>query len=73
MHEITLTIKKEHDTFVVDDLAVPGSPVVGRGATVKEAVGDWLYQNQKQMGITFDVSSIQTEINIMQADALSER
>lgn len=51
----TLTVDKEGEMFVVDDLSEPGSPVVGRGRTLKESIGDYFINNQKQFGVEFEV------------------
>jgi hypothetical protein len=50
-----LTISKEDDLFVVDDRSRPGSPAVGRGRTMKEAIGDYFHANQTDLKIEFEV------------------
>jgi hypothetical protein len=55
MQPRTLCISKRGATFTVDDPTRPGSPPVGRGLTMKGAIGDWLHHNQAEMGITFCV------------------
>jgi hypothetical protein len=50
-----LKISKDGAQFVVDDPTVPGSPVVGRGRTMKEAIGDYFHGNQTKLGLSFDV------------------
>lgn len=53
-----LTVKKTADssgTFEIDEPTRPGSPPVGRGATMIEAMGDYLLNNQRYLGVTFDV------------------
>jgi hypothetical protein len=52
---MTLTISKEGKRFVVDDTSRPGTPAVGRGRTMKEAIGDYFHANQLILGVTFDV------------------
>lgn len=49
-----LKISKEDGLFVVDD-GSPGSPIVGRGRTMKESIGDYFHANQLKLGIAFDV------------------
>lgn len=58
-----LTISKEGDHFLVDDRTKTGSPPVGRGRTMMEAVGCWLHHNRGEVGIEFDVdpSAMPTE------------
>ena len=51
--------------FVVDDLSSSGLPYVGRGRTVMEALGNFLHNNQRHLGITeitLDESSQKTEL-----------
>lgn len=53
-----LTVKKTADssgTFEIDEPKRPGSPPVGRGATMIEAMGDYLLNNQRYLGVTFDL------------------
>jgi len=52
---MTLTISKRYCKFEVDDLSRPGTPAVGRGRTMKEAIGDYFHANQLELGIKFDV------------------
>lgn len=52
-----LTISKEYGSFLVDDKSRPGSPPVGRGRTIKEAIGDWLHNNQSLMDVQFEVDT----------------
>lgn len=54
---MTLTISKEYGKFVVDDPSLPGTPTVGRGRTMKEAIGDFFHGNQDRLGIIFEVAS----------------
>ena len=50
-----LTISKEDDHFLVDDLSKSGSPPVGRGRTMLEAIGSFFHNNQRDLGIEFIV------------------
>jgi hypothetical protein len=50
-----LKIAKEGDQFVVDEPAAPGLPYVGRGRTMLQAVGNWLINNQNNVGVEFEV------------------
>jgi hypothetical protein len=50
-----LTISKEDALFIVDDPTRPGSPRVGWGRTIKEAIGDFFHGNQTALGIEFEV------------------
>lgn len=50
-----LRISKEEDHFLVDDPTIPGSPPVGRGRTMLEAIGSYFHNNQNNLGLSFDV------------------
>lgn len=50
-----LRIAKEGDIFVVDEPSVPGTPPVGRGRSITEAMGQWLRINHVRLGIDFEV------------------
>lgn len=52
---LNLTIAKEGDMFVVDNPSVAGSPYVGRGRTMLEAIGRYFHNNQTELGINFTV------------------
>lgn len=53
-----LTIEREEgEDFVVDDPNEPGSPYVGRGKTVAEAVGNWFINNQPKANVTFELNA----------------
>jgi hypothetical protein len=58
-----LTVTKEGDLFVVDDLTRPGSPPVGRGKTILEAIGWWVLNNQKQMDFEFDWTAVKEDLD----------
>jgi hypothetical protein len=51
-----LLISKEPDgRFLVEDRSLRGSPPVGRGRTILEAIGSWLHSNRALVGVAFDV------------------
>lgn len=50
-----LTLAKEGRFFVVDDFSRNGAPLVGRGRTVREAIGAFFHSNQTHLGIQFEV------------------
>ena len=50
-----LRITKDGNLFEVDDQSQPGSPTVGRGRTMKEAIGDYFHGNQIELKIEFEV------------------
>ena len=52
---LKLTISKEGDGFLVCDRSKCGSPPVGRGKTMMEAIGSFFHHNQYNLGIEFDV------------------
>lgn len=55
-----LVIKKNADSspsyrFCVDTPERPGAVPVGYGRTMKEALGDWLINNQRDLNLFIDV------------------
>lgn len=50
-----LTISKPGKNFQVDDLSRTGSPACGRGRTMKEAIGDYFFNNREEYDFDFDV------------------
>lgn len=51
-----LTIsKRDNGEFEVENLAIPGSPPVGYGRTMMEAIGRYFHANQTKLGIDFEV------------------
>lgn len=50
-----IAISKEGDDFVVDPIDIPGSPRVGRGKTMMEALGAFFHAHQKTFDVTFEV------------------
>ncbi len=55
--DMVLTIDKAHDgSLVVEDKTLPGSPKVGRGETIVEAIGNWLISYQEELGIRFELT-----------------
>ena len=62
---ITLTIFREgKKRFLVDDKSLPGSPPVGRGKNMKEAIGDWVFHNRSRLEVDFvvDKSALKAEM-----------
>jgi 23S rRNA (adenine2503-C2)-methyltransferase len=55
---IVLTVDREGDGYVVGDLRMPGTPPVGRAATVSAALGEWMIQNRERLGVTIDVNKV---------------
>lgn len=49
--------KREYGEFIAEPVDLPGSPLVGKGANIKEALGDFLIHYQEQLGITIDVDA----------------
>jgi hypothetical protein len=50
-----LRISKEDGRFMVNDPELPGSPYVGRGRTMLEAIGGFFHAHQTRLGIDFEV------------------
>lgn len=59
-----LTISKQGKHFLVEDKSLTGSPPVGRGRTMAEAVGNFVHVNQRRLDIDFvvDVSAQPAEM-----------
>lgn len=55
--DLTLTIaREEHPSgFVVYEAPLIGSPTVGRGSTMIEAIGSWFHRYQSEIGLSFEV------------------
>jgi len=69
-----IRISKESNGFVVDPVDLPGSPVVGRGETAGEALGDFLIHYQAQLGIEIEVhDSAATVERLRRVAALNQR
>lgn len=54
---VKIKISKTEDGFVADPVSEPGSPPVGRGGTITEALGDFLIHYQAQLGLIIDIDS----------------
>jgi hypothetical protein len=50
-------ISKRGTRFEADPVELPGSPPVGKGASIAEALGDFLIHYQKELGITIEVDA----------------
>jgi hypothetical protein len=47
-----LRIEKQDNQFIVDNLDAAGMAKIGRGKTIRKALGDFLISHQKELGIT---------------------
>ena len=54
-------ISKRGNCFEADPVEMPGSPPVGRGNSIKEALGDFLIHYQQQLGVDFEVDKSAAE------------
>jgi hypothetical protein len=52
-----IKVSKTQEGFLIDPVSEPGSPAVGRGETLKEALGDFLIHHQSKLGLTIDLDS----------------
>ena len=69
-----VVIKAEGERFVVDPVDKSGSPAVGRGASMVEALGDFVICYQTELGLDIVVDeSAQAAENQRRADALAQR
>lgn len=50
-----LRISKDDGKFMVNDESLPGSPYVGRGRTMMEAIGRFFHAHQTRLKIEFEV------------------
>lgn len=69
-----VVIKAEGERFVVDPVDKSGSPAVGRGASMVEALGDFVICYQTELGLDIVVDeSAQAAENQRREDALAQR
>jgi hypothetical protein len=69
-----LTVEKEGAGFVVDEPRRPGSPLVGRGATISEALANWFRSNHEDLGFEIEVKpDAQTAEDLRRKKLLRER
>jgi len=69
-----VVIKAVGKRFVVDPIDMPGSPAVGVGATMVEALGDFAICYQTELGLDIVVDeSAQAAENQRREDALAQR
>ena len=50
-----LKLLKDKDYFTIDPVQLPGSPPVGKGQSMRAALGDFVHQYQKELGIEIEV------------------
>jgi hypothetical protein len=50
-----IVIKDHGGSIEVDPVELPGSPAVGRGSTIAEALGNFLICYQKELGLEIEV------------------
>lgn len=50
-------ISKRGEVFEADAVELPGHPAVGRGASMLEALGDFLHHHRAQLGIELEVDA----------------
>jgi hypothetical protein len=50
-----IVIKDHGGSIEVDPVELPGSPPVGRGSTIAEALGNFLICYQKELGLEIEV------------------
>ena len=46
-----IQISKEGEGFVADPIEKPGSPMVGRGVSIEDALGNFLINHQNELGL----------------------
>jgi hypothetical protein len=69
-----LMVRQQNGRFEVDPVNLTGSPKVGRGATLLEALGDFLILYQGELGLVLDVdASAQAAEQQRREQALAER
>lgn len=55
--KMKVKIRKRGDCFEADPVELPGSPPVGRGGSIAEALGDFMIHYQKDFGLEIDVDT----------------
>ena len=70
-----LKISKENkNTFLVENPALSGSPYVGRGRTMVEAIGNYFIVYQKEFGVEFELTDeVQKTENNRRRSELAKR
>lgn len=64
-----IKISMTPDGFVADPTSEPGSPPVGRGATMAEALGEFLILYQAKLGVTVEIDRSALEAEKSRQDA----
>jgi hypothetical protein len=50
-----IKVSKPFDEFIVDPVDLPGSPFIGRGESIDKALGDFLWNYAKELGIEIEI------------------
>jgi len=66
-----IKISKNWEGFVVDPVSEPGNPPVGRGATMLEAMGDFLHHYQAKLGVQIEVDASAQEAELQRRSTAS--
>lgn len=53
MRRITITM--DTNGAVADDLAVAGTPYIGRGKDAASALGSWVYLHREELGLEIEL------------------
>ena len=53
---VLVRVSKDGSGFVADPIRRPGSPRVGRGNTLLEALGDFLIGYQTELGVVIEIA-----------------
>jgi hypothetical protein len=61
---VKIKISKSYGFIEVDPVDLPGSPPVGRGRTIPEALGDFLIHYQNQLGLQIEVDESAREAEL---------
>lgn len=69
-----ILIRQRGDRFEADPVNLPGSPAVGKGATIVEALGDFLISYQQDLGLEIEVDeTAKAAEQQRRSEALSQR
>lgn len=59
-----IVVKREFEEFVANPIDLPGSPPVGKGANIQEALGNFMIHYQEQLGIKIQIDETAEQAEI---------
>jgi hypothetical protein len=71
---VKIVIKDHGCSIEVDPVELPGSPAVGRGRTIEEALGNFLIAYQDKLGLKIEIDESAKAAEILRRErALAQR